>query len=77
MTVKSFLQTFNLALGLLVALVIGAFGALLLYAAWVLQDGTFWLGVFGGCLVLLSAVMMYRRVTILGVLEALPWTTWN
>ena len=44
---KTFLQTFNLALGILVALIIGAIGAALLYVAWHLWDGVLWLTVIG------------------------------
>ena len=78
MSVKSFLQTFDRALGSLVALIFGAVGAGLLYVAWNLWDGVFWMAVIGGVLVLIALAMLYWRVTFLRIFEffayANPWS---
>ena len=78
MTLKSFLQTFNLALGILVSLIIGAIGAFLLYVAWHLWDGVFWMAVIGGVLVLIALLMLFYRVTFLRILEVFHYANpWN
>ena len=78
MTFRSFLQTFNRALGMLVALIFGAVGAFLLYASWNLWDGVFWMSILGLVLVLVAIAMLYWRVTFLRILEffhyANPWS---
>ncbi len=66
--VRRFFETFNLALGMLVALLIGAVGALLLYIAVSLGD-MFWVGAIGVFFILGAAAMLYLRVTILGILD--------
>lgn len=74
---RRFFETFNLALGMLVALLIGGVGAFLLYIAVSLGDMV-WVGAIGLGLVLLAAVMLYRRVTILGILEVFSsGASWN
>ena len=77
MTLKGFFETFNLALGILVALILGAIGAFLLYVAWSLWDGVFWIGVIGGGLVFLSLLMLIWRVTFLRILELFSYSSWN
>ena len=76
MTLRSFLETFNLALGMLIALILGAIGAFLLYLAFSLGD-MFWVGVIGAVLVLIALAMLFFRVTILNILAffhyANPW----
>ncbi|MEL7149630.1 MAG: hypothetical protein AAGK71_02790 [Pseudomonadota bacterium] len=74
---RTFFETFNLALGMLLALLIGAVGALLLYLAFSLSDMV-WVGVIGLVLVVVAAVMLYRRVTILHVLDFFAsGSSWN
>lgn len=74
--IRRFFETFNLALGMLIALLLGAVGALLLYLAVSLGD-MFWVGAIGLGLVLIAVAMLYWRVTILRILEffayANPW----
>ena len=78
MTVKSFLETFNLALGILVALVIGAVGAFLLYVAWHLWDGVWWMAVIGGGCVVVALLMLICRVTFLRIIEIISYANpWN
>ena len=75
--IRRFFETFNLALGMLIALLIGAVGAFLLYIAVSLGD-MFWVGVIGAVLVLIALAMLYFRVTILNILAffhyANPWS---
>lgn len=74
---RRFFETFNLALGMFVALLIGAVGALLLYVAVSLGD-MFWIGAIGAFLLLGAAAMLYRRVTILGILDIFARTdSWD
>jgi len=74
---RTFFETFNLALGMLLALVIGAVGALLLYLAFSLSDMV-WVGAIGLVLVLVAVLMIYRRVTILHVLDFFAsGSSWN
>ena len=78
MTLESFFQTFDVALGMLVALVIGAGGGFLLYVALRVWDGMFWPGVIGLVLVLIAAAMLYWRVTILRIVEFFAsGTSWS
>ena len=65
---RTFFQTFNLALGMLVALIIGAIGAGLLYLAISLGDMV-WVGAIGAFFLLGAAAMLYMRVTFLGILD--------
>ncbi len=76
MTFRSFLETFNLALGMLIALILGAIGGLLLYLAFSL-GGMFWVGVIGAVLVLMALAMLYFRVTILRILEMFSYSSWS
>lgn len=74
---RQFFETFNLALGRLIALLIGAIGVFLLYVAFSL-GGTFWLGAIGLGFVLIAAAMLYWRVTILGILDFFAsGASWN
>ena len=76
MKLRSFFETFNFALGMLIALILGALGGFLLYLAFSL-GGMFWVGVIGAVLVLIALAMLYFRVTILNILAffhyANPW----
>ena len=73
---KTFLQTFNLALGLAVALLIGAIGAGLLYLAFAIGDMV-WVGAIGAVLLLGGAAMIYRRVTILNIIDFFSGGSWG
>ena len=66
--IRRFFETFNLALGMLIALLIGAVGAFLLYIA-VSLGNMFWVGAIGVFFLLGAAAMLYLRVTILGILD--------
>ncbi|MEM7719544.1 MAG: hypothetical protein AAF222_10085 [Pseudomonadota bacterium] len=68
MTPRSFFETFNLALGRLIAILLGAMGAFLLYLALLLGDMV-WVGAIGAGLVLIAAAMLYWRMTLLHILE--------
>ena len=74
---KTLLQTFNLALGILVALILGAIGGFLIYVAWHLWEGVFWMAVIGAVLVLIALVMLIWRVTFLRILEFFSFSTWS
>lgn len=64
---QRFFETFDLALGRLIAGLLGAAGAFLLYVAWHIWGGPPTVVVIGigGALVPLSAAMLYCRVTLL------------
>ena len=74
---KTFLQTFDLALGILVALILGAIGGFLIYVAWHLWEGVFWMAVIGAVLVLIAVLMVVFRVTFLRILDTLTFFTWS
>jgi len=77
MSIRTFLETFNLALGVLVALFFGAIGGLLVYLAVSVGDMV-WVGVIGAALVLIALAMLYFRVTILRIFEFFAYATpWN
>lgn len=70
---QRFFETFNLAFGRLVAVIIGAAGALLVYIAveaWG-SSGALIPGGIGLALLCLAAAMLYWRATFLGILEVL------
>ena len=77
MTLKSFLQTFDLALGMAVALILGAIGGFLIYVAWHLWEGVVWMAVIGAVLILIAVLMVVFRVTFLRILDTLTFSTWS
>ena len=77
MMLKTFLQTFDLALGMAVALILGAIGGFLIYVAWHLWDGVVWMAVIGAVLVLIAVLMVVFRVTFLRILDTLTFSTWS
>ena len=77
MKLKTFLQTFDLALGMAVALILGAIGGFLIYVAWHLWDGVVWMAVIGAVLVLIAVLMLVFRVTFLRILDTLTFSTWS
>ncbi len=74
---KTFFQTFDLALGILVALILGAIGGFLIYVAWHLWEGVFWMAIIGGVLVLIALLMLIFRVSFLRILDFFTFTTWD
>ncbi len=76
LAMRTFFQTFNLALGMLVALIIAAIGAGLLYLAISLGDMV-WVGAIGAFLLLGAAAMLYMRVTFLGILDFFSGGSWS
>jgi hypothetical protein len=77
MTLKTFLQTFDLVLGMAVALILGAVGGALIYVAWHLWEGVFWMAVIGTVLVLIALLMLVRRVRFLRILDFFTFSTWS
>ena len=77
MMLKTFLQTFDLVLGMAVALILGAIGGLLIYVAWHLWEGVVWMAVIGAVLVLIAVLMVVFRVTFLRILDTLTFSTWS
>ncbi len=75
MTTKArrFFETFKLALGRLVALIVVAMGALLVYAAYLSwsASGPTVMGGIGLALLVLSAARLCWRAIFLGILETL------
>ena len=68
---RQFFETFNLALGRLVALIVGAVGVLALYISWEAwgSSGAMVAAAIGIGLIVLATAMLYWRVTILGIVE--------
>ena len=77
MKLKTFLQTFDLVLGMAVALVLGAIGGFLIYVAWHLWEGVVWMAVIGAVLILIAVLMVVFRVTFLRILDTLTFSTWS
>ena len=77
MMLKTFLQTFDLVLGMAVALILGAIGGFLIYVAWHLWDGVFWMAVIGAVLILIAVLMVVFRVSFLRILDTLTFSTWS
>lgn len=74
---RLFFRTFDLALGILVALILGGIGAFLIYVAWHLWEGVIWMAVIGGVFVLVALLMLIYRVTFLRFLNFFTFTTWT
>ena len=77
MKLKTFLQTFDLVLGMAVALILGAIGGFLIYVAWHLWEGVVWMAVIGAVLILIAVLMVVFRVTFLRILDTLTFSTWS
>lgn len=78
-TARRFFETFNLALGRLIALLIGAIGAFLVYVAIHLWGDTATTVMFfiGLAMICVAAAMLYFRMTILGFLEFFTPSWWS
>ena len=77
MMLKTFLQTFDLVLGMAVALILGAIGGLLIYVAWHLWEGVVWMAVIGAVLILIAVLTVVFRVTFLRILDTLTFSPWS
>lgn len=78
-TARRLIETFNLALGRIIALLIGAFGGFLVYVAiniWGDTATTVML-IIGLGLLLIAGAMLYFRMTILGFLELFTPSWWS
>ncbi|MEO0945450.1 MAG: hypothetical protein AAFY06_11500 [Pseudomonadota bacterium] len=78
-TARRFFETFNLALGRIIALLIGAVGGLLVYFAiqiWGDSITTVMLCI-GLALLAIAAAMLYFRMTFLGFMEFFTPSWWS
>lgn len=77
-TLRRFFRTFDLMLGRLIALVLGAIGGFLVYFSWHVWGDTATMITFGiGLgLLLIAALMLYYRVTLFGVLDFFAAGSW-
>ena len=78
-TARRFFETFDLALGRLLALVFGVIGGFLVYAAWHIWGDapTTIMFCIGLGLLLVAGLMLYYRVTFFGLLEFFAPTWWS
>ena len=77
---KYVFETFDLAIGRGIALLIGGAGGLSLYIGYILREAhnVFWPVVIGLVLLLIAAALLYWRVTLLKIIEVFAsGISWN
>lgn len=77
-TAVRFLKAFDLALGRLLALILGGLGGFLVYLSVNLWGDTATLIMcgIGVGLLLIAGIMLYRRVTLIGVIDTFTISSW-